>query len=79
LCYTEGSSVDSDENSFDETYKLTKRLDFLSFVISNSSLGLPVEQVDILWENIILKSASDLERDKGFGWFEAICGKRLVV
>jgi len=46
------------------------RLDFLYFILSNSSLHLTVEHVDILWDSLIVNALQPEEREACFSWLE---------
>jgi hypothetical protein len=46
------------------------RLKFLEFILSNSSLLLSVEQVDTLWDCLVVKAVNVEEREMLFVWLE---------
>eukprot|EP01117_Protostelium_nocturnum_P009607 TRINITY_DN3429_c0_g1_i1.p1 TRINITY_DN3429_c0_g1~~TRINITY_DN3429_c0_g1_i1.p1 ORF type:complete len:2268 (-),score=754.02 TRINITY_DN3429_c0_g1_i1:12-6815(-) len=50
--------------------QVSVRLDFLQFILSNSSLTLNAEQTDILWDSFITRSLSSMEREKMFMWLQ---------
>jgi hypothetical protein len=45
------------------------RLDFLSYLISNSDVRLSNENLDILWKQFILTALTPTEQEVTFGWF----------
>ncbi|PRP87509.1 ubiquitin domain-containing protein [Planoprotostelium fungivorum] len=46
------------------------RLEFLHFVLSNSALTLAAEEADILWDALVSRSVSSVEREKVYLWFQ---------
>lgn len=46
------------------------RLDFLDYIIRKAPIELQTSQVDMLWDNIVLKPAAEEIMDLGFQWFK---------
>lgn len=49
--------------------QLRARLDFITFLCSNSALTVPVEAAAQLWEAFALRATSDEEREMFYAWF----------
>lgn len=59
--------------------QIRERLDFLDYILSWSDLMLTSQQIDLLWDYIILQAQSAEERDAGFQWLENARGSQKVA
>ena len=63
----------------DISERLSKRLDFLSFMLSGSGIMLSSENIDILWSFIISPQLPSFVKDVMFQWMETLCSKSNMV